>query len=120
MYRIWPPEAAGDVDRQEVERLYGYPRSKWLAVNFVSSADGAVEIGGRSQGLSNSADRAVYPLGSKLADVILVGARTAIVEEFTGIKPDDELVEMRERHGLAPVPPSPWSPQGARCPMSHR
>jgi riboflavin biosynthesis pyrimidine reductase len=105
MYRIWPPEAAGDLDRQEIERLYGYPRPKWLAVNFVSSADGAVEIAGRSRGLSNSADRAVYPLGSKLSDVILVGAHTAIVEEFTGIKPDDELLELRKRHGLAPVPP---------------
>jgi riboflavin biosynthesis pyrimidine reductase len=107
MYRIWPPEAAGDLDRQELERLYGYPgdRRTWLAVNFVSSADGAVTIAGRSRGLSNSADRAVYPLGSGLADVIMVGARTAMVEEFTGIIPDEELLELRKRHGLAPVPP---------------
>ncbi len=107
MRRIWPPEVVGELDRPELERLYGYPRdrTKWLAVNFVSSADGAVTIAGRSRPLSNSADRAVYPLGSKLADVIMVGARTAIVEEFTGITPDDELLELRERHGLAPVPP---------------
>jgi riboflavin biosynthesis pyrimidine reductase len=107
MYRIWPPEAAGEVDRAELERLYGYPRdrAKWLAVNFVSSADGAVTIAGRSRPLSNEADRAVYPLGSKLADVIMVGARTAIIEEFTGITTDDDLLELRERHGLAPVPP---------------
>jgi riboflavin biosynthesis pyrimidine reductase len=107
MHRVWPPEAAGEVDRQELERLYGYPqdRTKWLAVNFVSSADGAVTIAGRSRPLSNPADRAVYPLGSKLADVIMVGARTAIIEEFTGIAPDDELLELRKRHGLTLVPP---------------
>lgn len=107
MYRIWPPETAGELDSQDLERLYGYPqdRTKWLAVNFVSSADGAVTIAGRSRPLSNSADRAVYPLGSNLADVIMVGARTAIIEEFTGITPDDELLELRKRHGLTPAPP---------------
>jgi riboflavin biosynthesis pyrimidine reductase len=107
MYRIWPPHAAGAVDQHELERLYGYPadQPKWLAVNFVASVDGAVELAGRSAGLTNPADRQVYPLGSGLADVILVGASTAIAEEFRGIDPDDGLAELRTRHGLAPVPP---------------
>lgn len=106
MRRIWPAEATGDLDDAELELLYGYPdRSKWLVANFVSSADGAVELAGRSRGLSNSVDQAVYPIGSRLADVIMVGARTAMIEKFTGIAPDDELVELRTRHGLAPVPP---------------
>jgi riboflavin biosynthesis pyrimidine reductase len=105
--RIWPPAAAGDLNHAELERLYGYPedRPRWLAVNFVSSADGAVEIAHRSRGLSNPVDQAVYPIGSRLADVILVGARTAVVERFTGIVPDAEQVELRKRHGRAPVPP---------------
>ncbi|WP_433871444.1 pyrimidine reductase family protein [Saccharopolyspora sp. CA-218241] len=106
MHRIWPPEAAGEVDQHELERLYGYPdREKWVAVNFVSSADGAVHISGRSRGLSNPVDREVYPLGSNLADVVLVGSSTAITEEFTGVKPSAEVAELRARHGLAPVPP---------------
>jgi len=107
MYRIWPPAAAGTLDEADIERLYGYPPDtpKWVAVNFVSSVDGAVTIAGRSRGLTNSADRAVYPLGSNLSDLILVGAGTASIEEFTGIDPDDEQRELRARHGLAPVPP---------------
>lgn len=106
MYRLWPPDEAGNVDRAELERLYGYPEgeSKWLAVNFVSSVDGAVEVAGRSGGLTNAADREVYPLGSKLADVILVGSNTAVIEEFRGIEPDEDQAELRERHGLAPIP----------------
>ncbi|MDI2031099.1 pyrimidine reductase family protein [Saccharopolyspora sp. TS4A08] len=106
MRRVWPPDEAGSVDRAELERLYGYPedRSQWLAMNFVSSVDGAVEVAGRSRGLSNEADREVYPLGSSLADVILVGASTAIIEEFRGVEPDEQQAELRARHGLAPVP----------------
>lgn len=105
MHRLWPADEAGGVDRSELERLYGYPdgESPWLAVNFVSSVDGAVEIAGRSGGLTNAADREVYPLGSRLADVILVGANTAVIEEFRGFDPDAEEVEFRERHGLDPI-----------------
>lgn len=106
MQRIWPSAASGAVDQAGLEDLYDYPsdRPTWLAVNFVCSADGAVEIAGRSRALSNSTDRQVYPIGSDLADVILVGATTAITDEFRGIKPTEELVALRERHGLAGVP----------------
>lgn len=119
MYRLWPSDAAGSVDRPELERLYGYPegRSKWLVMNFVSSVDGAVEVAGRSRGLTNAADREVYPLGSKLSDVIMVGASTAVIEEFRGIEPDAEESELRERHGLAPVPPIAVVTSGRSLPV---
>ncbi|MQA07772.1 MAG: pyrimidine reductase family protein [Pseudonocardiaceae bacterium] len=107
MHRIWPPEESGPVDEQYVERLYRYPddHPKWLAVNFVCSADGAVEIAGRSAGLTNPADQQVYRLGGDLADVRLVGAGTAMIEEFRGIRPTESTVRQRRRHGLADVPP---------------
>lgn len=118
MHRIWPPEHSGPVDDRELEALYDYPaQPTWLAVNFVSSADGAVEIAGRSRGLSNPADRKVYPLGSDLADVILVGATTAITEEFRGVRPDEWMAELRRRHGLAPVPPIAVVTSGASLPV---
>lgn len=106
MHQIWPWDKVGSIDTDDLHALYGYPdHRKWLAVNFVSSVDGAVEIGGRSQGLTNPADRQVYPLGSDLADVILVGATTAITEGFRGVRPSEEVRRLRQRHGLAPVPP---------------
>lgn len=106
MRRIWPEHASGPVDEAELERLYGYPDdSRWLAVNFVASADGAAEASGVSAGLSNTADQHVYKLGSDLADVALVGAGTAIAEGLHGVVPDETGRDRRLRHGLAPVPP---------------
>lgn len=106
MRQIWPEDAAGPVDDDALERLYAYPDDRtWLVVNFVCSADGAVEIGGTSSGLTNPADRRVYPLSSELADVRLVGGRTAVVESFRGVRPGDQDADRRARHGLAPIPP---------------
>jgi riboflavin biosynthesis pyrimidine reductase len=89
-----------------LEELYRYPDDRtWLVVNFVTSADGAVEIEGHSAGLSNPTDRQVYWLGSDLADVVLLGARTAVIEEFRGIHPDERTADRRRRYGLSPIPP---------------
>ncbi|TQM37843.1 dihydrofolate reductase family protein [Pseudonocardia cypriaca] len=106
MRRIWPPQDAGELDDEQLEQLYGYPASRWLCVNFVASADGAVSLHGRARELSNEPDQRVLRLGSDLADVLLVGATTAMVEEFRGVHPDDETAARRARHGLAPIPPT--------------
>jgi riboflavin biosynthesis pyrimidine reductase len=106
MKQIWPDHGA-HIDDQQLELLYAYPdRQRWLAVNYVSSADGAVEVGGRARRLSNPPDRKVLQLGSDLADVLLVGATTAMVEEFRGVHPDEATLERRRRHGLHDVPPT--------------
>ncbi|MDA3644978.1 pyrimidine reductase family protein [Saccharopolyspora indica] len=103
--QIWPEPA--DIDDERLEQLYTYPEARrWLAVNYVSSADGAVEIGGRARQLSSPADQKVLKLGSDLADVLIVGATTAMVEEFRGVHPDEATLERRRRHGLRDVPPT--------------
>lgn len=107
MHLVWPHTQARTVDDIELERLYTYPSGrKWLVVNFVSSADGAVHVGGRAAGLSNSPDRKVLQLGSDLADVLLVGATTAIVEDFRGVHPDEQTAGRRRQHGLSNIPPT--------------
>lgn len=108
MRLIWPPEHAGRVlDEAELEELYTYPAvRRWLAVNFVASADGAVEVGGQARPLSTPPDREVLQLGSDLADVLLVGATTAMVENFHGVHPGPETRARRRRHELADVPPT--------------
>lgn len=106
MHRIWPQDEAHVIDEQGLEQLYRYPADpKWLAVNYVSSADGAVEIEGLSGGLSNPADKRVFRLGRDLADVVLVGAGTAVVENFRGVRPTEQTVERRRRLGFVDVPP---------------
>lgn len=104
---IWPQNDGRVVDDHELERLYGYPAvPKWLVVNFVSSADGAVEVDGRAGRLSNPPDRKVLQLGSDLADVLLIGAATAMVEDFRGVHPDEPTLQRRRRHGLSDIPPT--------------
>ncbi|WP_345964477.1 pyrimidine reductase family protein [Streptomyces sp. BRB040] len=107
MQQIWPAEHAGPLDDDELERLYTYPlRQRWLAVNFVASADGAVEVGGLARPLSTPPDRKVLQLGSDLADVLLIGATTAMVEGFRGVHPDRHTLARRRRHDLADTPPT--------------
>lgn len=117
MYHIWP-HAGRPVDDEELERLYGYPTgTKWLAANFVSSADGAAEIGGKAARLSNPTDQKVLKLGSDLADVLLVGARTAMVEDFRGVHPGNETEQRRRRHQLSAIAPTAVVTTGYTLPV---
>ncbi|HEX4705818.1 MAG TPA: dihydrofolate reductase family protein, partial [Pseudonocardiaceae bacterium] len=89
-------------------RLYDFPPDlarPWVKVNFISSADGAVTVGGRSGGLSDPNDKKIFALGRTLADVILVGAGTAMIERYRGIRPDEVCADVRAELGLAPLPP---------------
>ncbi|WP_084468609.1 pyrimidine reductase family protein [Nocardiopsis trehalosi] len=107
MHQIWPTGDARPIDDGELERLYTYPdRPRWLVANFVASTDGAVEVGGKARPLSTPPDRKVLQLGSDLADVLLIGATTAMVEDFRGVHPDQHTLARRHRHGLADIPPT--------------
>lgn len=104
---LWPPRP-DEITDTELERLYDYPADldrPWVQVNFVSSPDGAVSVAGRSAGLGNDADRKVFMLGRDLCDVVLVGAGTALVEGYHGVKAGEVRASRRKRLGLAPVPP---------------
>lgn len=105
MQQLWPHSTVDALGENELEELYRYPKSRWLAVNFVSTVDGAMEIAGHSAGISTAPDRVVYQLGSDLADVVLLGAGTATIEQFHGIRPTEQTRHRRQRHGLSPVPP---------------
>lgn len=107
MHRLWPDPAAELTDT-ELEDLYAYPADltrPWVQVNFVSSADGAVTVAGRSAGLSGPGDKKVFALGRDLADVVLAGAGTVRAEGYRGVKRTEVRAERRARLGLAPVPP---------------
>ena len=96
------------VDDRALEDLYAYPDSltrPFVQVNFVSSADGAATVSGRSRGLSSPADKKVFALGRDLADVVLVGAGTANAEKYRGIKHTELRASRRARLGLADIPP---------------
>lgn len=97
-----------ELDDAALERLYAYPDPldrPLVRVNFVSSLDGAVTVAGRSEGLSSKPDKRVFALLRDLADVVLVGLGTALVEGYRGVKRTEVRLERRRRLGLSDVPP---------------
>lgn len=70
-----------------------------LRVNFVSSIDGAVTREGLSGGLSGEADKRLFGLLRRVADVVLVAAGTVRDEGYTAMRVDDASVRWREARG---------------------
>lgn len=96
------------MDDAELERLYDYPENldkPWVQVNFVASADGAVTVDGRADGLSGPGDKTIFILGRDLADVILVGAGTVAIEGYRGVKRTELRTDRRARLGRSELPP---------------
>jgi riboflavin biosynthesis pyrimidine reductase len=98
------PDPTDDVDLDEAYALPGRGRLH-VRANFVSSVDGAAEVGGRSGGLSSDADHRLFSVLRGLCDVVLVGAGTVRHERYGPARPTAERRSWREQHGLAAVPP---------------
>jgi riboflavin biosynthesis pyrimidine reductase len=65
--------------------LYAYPATDrpWLRTNFVSTVDGAAhDVNGVTASLGGDADQEVFALLRRLADVVMVGAGTARIENY--------------------------------------
>lgn len=93
-------------DHVDLEVAYAVPDEvAWhVRTSFISSADGAVTLAGRSGGLGNAADRRVFALLRDLSDVILVGAGTARDEGYRAPRPVGRRLQRRQRHGLPDAP----------------
>ncbi|MFT3715071.1 MAG: dihydrofolate reductase family protein [Gordonia sp. (in: high G+C Gram-positive bacteria)] len=90
------PESPGHDDAALTEWLAGQyapagPRPAErprVRVNFVASIDGSATAAGRSGGLAGDGDRLLFGVLRSLADVILVGASTAVTEGYRVPKPN--------------------------------
>jgi len=71
---------------------------------WIASLDGRSTLDGRSSGLSNAADRAVFRGLRAEADAILVGSRTLAIERYRRPVRDPRLRERRVALGLAEEP----------------
>jgi riboflavin biosynthesis pyrimidine reductase len=76
-----------------------------IRANMLSSVDGAVSVNGLSRGLQTPADNRVFAALRDLADVVLVGAATALAERYRPVSPDTERRRMRSRFGFRPELP---------------
>lgn len=72
-------------------------------MNFVATVDGAASgRDGRSGSINNSADKLVYDLNRELADVVLVGERTARIEGYLPAAHGEPTIVAVSRSGLVP------------------
>ncbi|MGN6326279.1 pyrimidine reductase family protein [Pseudolysinimonas sp.] len=102
---LWP-RRGDDLRDEAVLAAYAPPASapSWLRMNFVTSLDGAGTRDGRSGGLGGDADRRVFELLRRWADVVLVGAGTVRSEGYGGMRVDDDAAAWRTAHGFAAQP----------------
>ncbi|MGH3655453.1 MAG: pyrimidine reductase family protein [Micromonosporaceae bacterium] len=106
MQRLWPAATPYPLTEAELVETYA-PRDRaqpWLRVNFVSSADGAVALDGRSAGLSSGADKRVFGILRMHCDVLLVGAGTVRDESYGPLQVDPRRRAWRRDAGLAEWP----------------
>jgi riboflavin biosynthesis pyrimidine reductase len=103
VYRLWPDPDPTPLDDDALISLYEHP-GPGVRVNFVTSADGAVEIDGRSRGLQNPADTKVFGLLRRLPDALMVGAGTLRQEGYGPVRLDAPRRAWRTARGLDPYP----------------
>lgn len=76
----------------------------WVMLNFVASIDGAATVDGGSTDLGDREDKAVFKALRAVADVVLVGAKTVIVEDYRPLTLDEERRDRRVARGQEPAP----------------
>jgi riboflavin biosynthesis pyrimidine reductase len=96
------------LDDGRLTDLYAYPdelQSCWVRGNMIASLDGGATDDGKAGGLAGPGDRAIFALLRQLADVIVVGAATVRIENYSGAQLSVTARQARQRRGQAEVPP---------------
>ncbi len=98
----------GEVGSASLTQCYDYPdglQSCWVRGNMITSVDGGATSAGKSGALGSDGDRAVFAALRELADVVIVGAVTARVENYSGVQLGAAERLARRHRGQAEVPP---------------
>ncbi|SFL08293.1 dihydrofolate reductase family protein [Geodermatophilus ruber] len=103
MRRLHPDPA--DLDDAGLVEAYRLPPGRSLRVNFVTSLDGAISVGGKSAGLGSPGDKRVFRILRALADVVLVGHGTAAAEGYRPMAADAEVGRLRTALGRPATAP---------------
>lgn len=96
-----------DIDPFEAHALATRPTPEgrpWIALNMVTSVDGAIAVSGRSGGLGSDADRAVFRAIRAVGDVIIAAAGTVRAEQYGPPRPTEAVRAARVARGQAPYP----------------
>ena len=99
------PGPAEDLDDAGLVEAYRLGSGRSLRVNFVGSLDGAVTVGGVSEGLGSPGDKRLFRILRALADVVLVGHGTAAAEDYRPVAPSSIVGLLRTELGRPPAAP---------------
>jgi riboflavin biosynthesis pyrimidine reductase len=106
--RLFPdpgPLDDAQLDEAGLVDAYRLPPGRSLRVNFVASLDGAITVGGVSEGLGSAGDRRIFQVLRALADVVLVGHGTASAEGYGPVLADSPVGRLRTSLGRSPTVP---------------
>ena len=105
---LGPSGSRFDTDDPRLASFYTYPDQLdrcWVRANMIASLDGAATDDGRSGGLAGACDRILFSRMRQEADVILVGASTVRIENYSGAQMSAADRQERQRRGQAELPP---------------
>jgi riboflavin biosynthesis pyrimidine reductase len=97
-----------DTDDERLAAFYSYPERLdrcWVRANMIASLDGGATDDGKAAGLAGPGDRALFSRMRQEADVVLVGASTVRIENYSGAQMSLAQRQERQRRGQAEVPP---------------
>ncbi|MGB9307645.1 MAG: pyrimidine reductase family protein [Mycobacterium sp.] len=107
-----PPLTLLGSDRQledgELAQLYGYPEDHdgvWVRSNFITSLDGGATADGTTSAMGGPGDKFIFNLLRELADVILIGAGTVRIENYSGAQVNVAQRQRRQARNQSEVPP---------------
>jgi riboflavin biosynthesis pyrimidine reductase len=96
-------------DDARLAEFYTYPAAVddrcWVRANMISSLDGGATDDGTAGGLAGPGDRALFARMRQEADVILVGASTVRIENYSGAQMSAAQRQDRQSRGQSEVPP---------------
>jgi riboflavin biosynthesis pyrimidine reductase len=96
------------IDEGRLSDFYAYPddlQNCWVRGNMIASLDGAATADGKAGGLAGPGDRSLFSQMRYAADVIVVGAATVRVENYSGAQVPVAVRHARQGRGQAEVPP---------------
>jgi riboflavin-specific deaminase-like protein len=105
--QLLPEPATIDAGEHVATALYALepPADRpYVLVNFVASVDGHATIGGRSEGLGDDADTAIFHTLREHVDAVLAGTGTLRAEHYGRMLGKAERRERRVASGRSPEP----------------
>jgi riboflavin biosynthesis pyrimidine reductase len=93
------------------------PDRPYTVANFVSSADGRASVEGRSRGLADDGDKALFGALRAVADAVLVGTGTLEAERYGRLIKSADVRERRRAEGLAGEPLACMLTRSGRLPL---